>query len=87
MRINLGSLYIYRWTFQTEDELDGSGSSGKVASYPGSGSVQDLSSFRNESRDIIHELKEGLWIGRGTRLVSVDFSVYNANINLFCIIQ
>lgn len=32
-------------------------------------------------------LFEKLWVDRGTRAVFVDFSVYNANINLFCVIR
>ena len=31
------------------------------------------------------ELKEGLWITQATRFVTIDFAVYNVNINLFCI--
>ena len=46
---------------------------------------QDLHSLKNESLAIVKELKEGLWIGRGTRFIAIDFTVYNANINLFCI--
>ncbi len=43
--------------------------------------------MKNESLAIIQELKEGLWIDRGTRFLTIDFTVYNANINLFCIIK
>lgn len=32
-------------------------------------------------------LKEHLWLDRGTRAVFLDFSVYNGNINLFCIVR
>ena len=39
------------------------------------------------SKSILGELKKWLWIDRGTRAVLIDFTVYNANINLFCIIQ
>ena len=46
-----------------------------------------MSSMKNESLAIIQELKEGLWIGKGTRMIAVDFTVYNANINLFCIVK
>jgi len=31
--------------------------------------------------------KDNLWIDRGTRAVFVDFTVYNANINLFCVVR
>lgn len=27
------------------------------------------------------------WITRGTRAVIIDFTVYNANVNLFCVIK
>ena len=43
--------------------------------------------MKNESLAIIQELREGLWIDRGTRMVTIDFTVYNANINYFCIVQ
>lgn len=32
-------------------------------------------------------LKENLWITRATRAVFLDFTVYNANLNLFCIVK
>ncbi len=32
-------------------------------------------------------LKANLWLDRGTRVVFLDFTVYNANINLFCQIK
>ncbi len=31
------------------------------------------------------ELKEGLWITQGNRFVTIDFTVYNVNVNLFVI--
>ena len=33
----------------------------------------------------MQELREGLWIDRATRLIIIDFTLYNANINMFCI--
>ena len=60
---------------------------GVIASYGPGGSIQDFHSLKNETAAIIKELKEGLWISRGTRFVTLDFTVYNANINLFCIIK
>ena len=44
-----------------------------------------LHSLRNETYVRLHELKELLWIDRATRFISVDFTVYNANLNLFSI--
>ena len=36
---------------------------------------------------MLARLRRDLWIGRGTRAIFIDFTVYNANINLFCIIK
>ena len=49
------------------------------------GYYQDLSRTREESALQLALLKENLWLDRGTRAVFLDFSVYNGNINLFCI--
>lgn len=35
----------------------------------------------------IASLKKNLWLDRGTRAAFIDFSVYNANINLFCVVR
>jgi hypothetical protein len=42
---------------------------------------------KNESLNIVTELMENLWISRGTRAVFLDFTVYNANLNLFCVVS
>lgn len=48
---------------------------------------QDLGSNKSTTMKILAELREKLWIQRGTRAVFYDFTVYNANINLFCVIK
>ncbi len=68
-------------------ELEGNSYWGREATYSGAGSVQNLRERKIDSYNIIKELKEGLWIGRGTRYVVIDFTIYNANINLFCVIK
>ena len=74
------------WRYQNVKELDGHDVTGLLATYSGAGSIQDLKEMRNVTKRILRELKEGLWIKRGTRYVSVDFTLYNANINYFCVI-
>ena len=59
--------------------------SGQIASYSGAGYAQTLHYLKTETDAIIAELKQGQWVTQGTRFVSVDFTVYNANINLFCV--
>jgi hypothetical protein len=72
---------------QSESDLNGVSYTAIVSTYSGAGYVQDLSSERNESEAMLRELREGFWITRGTRFISIDFTVYNANINYFCIIK
>lgn len=64
---------------------DVSSFTGKLGTYSGAGYVQDLHYLKENSKKIIAELKKGLWIRQGTRFITIDFTVYNVNINLFLI--
>ncbi|XP_032080091.1 polycystin-2-like isoform X2 [Thamnophis elegans] len=75
------------WTYTSEKDLNGSSHWGLIATYSGSGYYQDLSKSREETSALIAVLKNNLWLDRGTRAVFIDFSVYNANINVFCIVR
>lgn len=81
------SLTSNAWEYRSSKNLSGSSTSGLISRYGGGGFVQDLSiSYTNASAEL-DELREFLWIDRGTRVVFLDFTVYNANINLFCQIK
>uniref|UniRef100_A0A673ZDW8 Polycystin-2 n=1 Tax=Salmo trutta TaxID=8032 RepID=A0A673ZDW8_SALTR len=73
------------WMYTEENSLNGSSYWGQVATYGGGGYYQDLARSRDESAGLLRSLKQQLWLDRGTRAVFLDFSVYNGNINLFCI--
>ncbi|XP_044047625.1 polycystin-2 isoform X2 [Siniperca chuatsi] len=73
------------WVYATESEMNGSSYWGQVSKYGGGGYYQDLSRTKEESAIHLQFLKDHLWLDRGTRAVFLDFSVYNGNINLFCI--
>ncbi|ELT90189.1 hypothetical protein CAPTEDRAFT_169289 [Capitella teleta] len=75
------------WSYSSEDELDGSSHWGYITTYGGGGFYQDLALNKADSLALIADLKQNLWLDRGTRVVFVDFTVYNANINLFCVIR
>lgn len=77
----------FRWVYRTEDELQGRTHWGLISTYQPGGFAQDLTTRRDSSLEIIEELKQNLWLDRGTRAVFLDFTVYNANINLFCVIK
>lgn len=61
--------------------------SGQVSTYGGGGYVKNLGSSSAESSEIIQNLKDNRWIDRGTRAVFLDFTIYNAFINMFCQIR
>ncbi|CAF3934368.1 unnamed protein product [Adineta steineri] len=75
------------WHYQTSSQLQGRSSSGLVSSYGGGGYVQDLTTNYMDATAEVNDLEQNLWLDRGTRVVFLDFTVYNANINLFCQIK
>ncbi|MGH0135307.1 UNVERIFIED_CONTAM: hypothetical protein FKN15_059034 [Acipenser sinensis] len=75
------------WNYFPEKELNGSSHWGILTTYSGSGYYQDLNMTKEESAYLLQNLKENLWLDRGTRAVFIDFTAYNANINLFCVIR
>lgn len=75
-----------RWTYHSQDELGGSSHWGQLTSYSGGGYL-DFPGSRQACAEALRDLQEGLWLDRGTRVVFIDFSVYNANINLFCVLR
>ncbi|UYV82599.1 PKD2 [Cordylochernes scorpioides] len=81
------STIISGWTYHSESELRGSSHWGLLATYSGAGSFQDLGISKAEARGKMDLLKQNLWLSRATRAVFLDFTVYNANINLFCVVK
>ncbi|KAM7016379.1 polycystin-2-like protein 1 [Passerculus sandwichensis] len=86
-RVSFGLINGTAWRYHSEEELGGSSHWGRLTSYSGGGYYIDLKMTREESAEALQVLKEKLWLDRGTRVVFIDFSVYNANINLFCVLR
>ncbi|NWX66897.1 PK2L1 protein, partial [Promerops cafer] len=86
-RVSFGLINGTAWRYHSEEELGGSSHWGRLTSYSGGGYYVDLKMTREESAEALQVLKEKLWLDRGTRVVFIDFSVYNANINLFCVLR
>ena len=59
----------------------------RLSTYSGAGSIQELGMDKATSQRMIRELREGIWITRGTRFVTLDFALYNANVNLFSVVK
>ncbi|XP_017751412.1 PREDICTED: polycystin-2 [Rhinopithecus bieti] len=75
------------WIYTSEKDLNGSSHWGIIATYSGAGYYLDLSRRREETAAQVASLKKNVWLDRGTRATFIDFSVYNANINLFCVVR
>ncbi|XP_048387001.2 polycystin-2 isoform X2 [Stegostoma tigrinum] len=75
------------WVYTSEEDLKETSYWGLIATYSGAGYYLDLARNREETATKLKVLKENLWLDRGTRVVFITFSVYNANINLFCVIR
>uniref|UniRef100_A0A1I8I9L6 EF-hand domain-containing protein n=1 Tax=Macrostomum lignano TaxID=282301 RepID=A0A1I8I9L6_9PLAT len=59
--------------------------SGAVATYEGGGYRALLQPTRAASEQTLRNLFDSLWLDRSTRAVFIDFTVYNPNVNLFCV--
>lgn len=73
------------WTHYDASELGGLFYWGKLAAYPSGGFYQDLMEQRAASADALAALQELNWIDAASRAVLVEFTIYNANLNLFCV--
>ncbi|XP_053422044.1 polycystic kidney disease 2-like 2 protein isoform X2 [Nycticebus coucang] len=60
---------------------------GFVGVYRNGGYIFTLSKSKLETKNKFIDLRLNSWITRGTRVIFIDFSLYNANVNLFCIIR
>ncbi|XP_057704077.1 polycystic kidney disease 2-like 1 protein isoform X1 [Corythoichthys intestinalis] len=85
--LNFGLINGTAWSYQTEKVIKGSSHWGLLTTYSGAGYYQDLARTKEESAVVLKELEDNLWLDRGTRAVFIDFSTYNANINMFCVIR
>lgn len=56
---------------------------GNINTYGGGGFVATLPKDYAAAQALVASLKRNLWIDRATRAVFLDFTVYNANINVF----
>ncbi|NWW80638.1 PK1L2 protein, partial [Climacteris rufus] len=75
------------WQYQSQSKLRGHPSWGKLAIYSGGGYVIHLGTDAKNASRILQYLFNNVWLDTFTRAVFVEFTVYNANVNLFCIIS
>ncbi|KAI3377913.1 hypothetical protein L3Q82_009040 [Scortum barcoo] len=74
------------WTYQSQRKLRAYPIWGSVLLYRGGGFVMDLGpDLQNYSRSLQY-LYDNTWFDMYTQAIFVEFTVYNANVNLFCIV-
>nr|XP_034975837.1 polycystic kidney disease protein 1-like 2 isoform X2 [Zootoca vivipara] len=75
------------WQYQSQSKLRGHPIWGKLAVYRGGGYVVHLGTDGHNASRILQYLFNNVWLDTFTRAVFVEFTVYNANVNLFCIVS
>ncbi|XP_027877842.1 polycystic kidney disease protein 1-like 2 [Xiphophorus couchianus] len=73
------------WKYQTEAELRSLPVWGQLVLYRGGGFVAELGPDIQNASSTLEYLFHNKWLDKYTRAVFVEFTVYNANVNLFCI--
>ncbi|CAH2324536.1 polycystic kidney disease 1-like 2 [Pelobates cultripes] len=75
------------WSYQNQSKLRGYPTWGKRATYRGGGYVAHLGNDRKTASRVLQDLFSHVWLDTYTRAVFVEFTIYNANVNLFCIVK
>ncbi|XP_059209203.1 polycystin-1-like protein 2 [Centropristis striata] len=74
------------WMYQSQGRLRAYPIWGNVKLYRGGGFVVDLGPDLHNSSRSLQYLYDNTWFDVYTQAVFVEFTVYNANVNLFCIV-
>ncbi|XP_031192748.1 polycystic kidney disease protein 1-like 2 [Mastomys coucha] len=72
------------WRYQSQSQRRGYPMWGKLTVYGGGGYVVPLGTDHQSASRILQYLFDNSWLDTLTRAVFVEFTVYNANVNLFC---
>ncbi|CAF0730830.1 unnamed protein product [Adineta steineri] len=71
------------WCYQSSARTKSGPFTGLYKTYKGGGYVVSLGRTHEKGATIIRELRSQNWLDQLTRAVFIDFSLYNANVNLF----
>uniref|UniRef100_A0A671XN96 Polycystic kidney disease 1 like 2a n=1 Tax=Sparus aurata TaxID=8175 RepID=A0A671XN96_SPAAU len=74
------------WAYQSQGKLRAYPIWGSVKLYRGGGFVVDLGPDSPNSSKTLQHLYDNTWFDMYTQAIFVEFTVYNANVNLFCIV-
>ncbi|KAA0201568.1 hypothetical protein HAZT_HAZT010364 [Hyalella azteca] len=69
--------------YQNASQLKTLATVGRLGTYSGGGYVIRLDGYEDDVNERLDQLQKVHWIDKRTRAVFLEFSVYNANVNLF----
>ncbi|KAJ7986099.1 hypothetical protein DPEC_G00347290 [Dallia pectoralis] len=84
--VNTSDIPPSPWQYQTQARLRALPIWGSVVLYRGGGFVVELGPDIQNASSTIQYLFDNTWLDMSTQAVFVEFTVYNANVNLFCIV-
>ncbi|XP_036441849.1 polycystic kidney disease protein 1-like 2 [Colossoma macropomum] len=83
---NTSKTLLTPWQYQTQSTLRAHPVWGGVALYRGGGFAVVLGPDQQSANSVLQYLFDNTWLDVYTRALFVEFTVYNANVNLFCIV-
>ncbi|XP_003791467.2 polycystic kidney disease protein 1-like 2 [Otolemur garnettii] len=83
---NYSNGFPQAWQYQSQSQRGGYPIWGKLTAYRGGGYVVPLGTDRQSALRTLQYLFDNTWLDTLTRAVFVEFTVYNANVNLFCVV-
>ncbi|XP_053465162.1 polycystic kidney disease protein 1-like 2 [Nycticebus coucang] len=83
---NYSNGFPQAWQYQSQSQRRGYPIWGKLTVYRGGGYVVPLGIDRQRALRMLQYLFDNTWLDTLTRAVFVEFTVYNANVNLFCVV-
>ncbi|XP_069998872.1 polycystin-1-like protein 2 [Penaeus vannamei] len=78
-----GACNVPEFKYKSADELESFPTYGRLGTYGGGGYVLPVRGSSSEILERLDYLQKVNWIDKYTRAVMLEFSVYNANVNLF----
>ncbi|KAB1274495.1 Polycystic kidney disease protein 1-like 2 [Camelus dromedarius] len=84
--LNSSNDFSQAWQYQSQSQHRGYPIWGKLTVYRGGGYVVPLGTDHQSASRTLQYLFDNTWLDTLTRAVFVEFTVYNANVNLFCIV-
>ena len=83
---SLPSCEMPQFKYTTADKLEALNYNARVDYYSGGGYVHEIKGTFDKSKKELKRLQSERWINNHTRAVFLEFSIYNANVNLFGIV-